>query len=445
VLTRQGPRPAALVLGDGVIQSVEAPAFSHPTAAVLEAGDCWVSPGVIDTHVHINEPGRSDWEGFASATRAAAAGGVTTVVDMPLNSTPATTCAAALAEKAAAASGRSTVDYGFWGGVIPGNQAQLGALLEAGALGCKCFLVPSGVDDFPASNRADLERAMPLLARFGATLLVHAELPRPITTASAKLDAEDWRNYSTYLASRPAAAEVQAIELIVELVRRTGCAAHIVHVACAEALPVLAAARAEGLPITAESCPHYLSFTAEEIGEGATAFKCAPPIRQEHHREALWQGLRDGVLDLVASDHSPCPPTLKHLQDGDFKAAWGGIASLQLLLPALWTAAAGRGHGQAEMARWLSRAPARLAGLEDRKGRLEPGFDADLVIWDPDQHFIVDPTELEHRHPLTPWAGRQLRGRILHTLLRGVSVFDNGQLSGRRPGRWQQSDFSRDS
>ncbi len=432
------------MISDGVIQSVEAPTFSHPTAPVLEAGESWVSPGVIDTHVHINEPGRSHWEGFASATRAAAAGGVTTVVDMPLNSTPATTCADALREKAAAASAQSIVDYGFWGGVIPGNQAQLGALLEAGALGCKCFLVPSGVDDFPASGEADLLRAMPLLARFGATLLVHAELPRAIDAASAALHAEDWRSYKTFLASRPAAAEVQAIELIVELVRRTGCAAHIVHVACAEALPVLAAARAAGLPITAESCPHYLSFTAEEISDGTTAFKCAPPIRPARHREALWQALQDCVLDLVASDHSPCPPALKHLQDGDFKAAWGGIASLQLLLPALWTEAAARGHGQAEMANWLSRAPARLAGLEDRKGRLEPGFDADLVIWDPDQSFIVEPTVLEHRHPLTPWAGRQLRGRILHTLVRGVPVFENGQLSGRRPGVWQRSDFAGD-
>lgn len=440
ISTRQGPRPAALWIEDGVVRSLEPPTFSKPGVRVLEAGDAWVSPGVIDTHVHVNEPGRSEWEGFATATRAAAAGGVTTLVDMPLNSTPATTSAAALRAKAAAAAGQSTVDYGFWGGVIPGNADDLEPLADGGVLGFKCFLAPSGVDDFPAIDRPSLLPAMHQLAELGAPLLVHAELPEHLDPTSPRPGSAERRRYARYLASRPPVAEVAAIEQIVELVRQTGCAAHIVHVACAEALPVLAAARAEGLPITAESCPHYLTFSAEEVSDGATAFKCAPPIRTSEHREALWRGLENGVLDLVASDHSPCPPALKSPEAGDFFAAWGGIASLQLTLPALWTAAAARGHDPTTLSRWLSAAPARLAGLDQRKGKLEPGFDADLVIWEPDQSFAVEPTKLEHRHPFTPWAGRQLRGRILHTLVRGVAVFENGRLTGRRPGQWQRSE-----
>ncbi|MDQ3606084.1 MAG: allantoinase AllB, partial [Gemmatimonadota bacterium] len=402
---------------------------------ITEAGDAVLMPGIVDTHVHVNEPGRTEWEGFESATRAAAAGGVTTLVDMPLNSVPATTTVAGLHAKLAAAADRCQVDVGFWGGVVPGNAGELDALWGGGVLGFKCFLSPSGVEEFPSVTEADLRVAMPTLSRLGAPLLVHAEDPAVLAYAAAAAPAPA-RRYEDYLRSRPAEAEVEAIRLMVALCREFGTRIHLVHLSAAEALPLLAEARAAGLPITVESCPHYLHFAAEEIADGATQFKCAPPIRGRESRERLWTALGSGEIDLIASDHSPCPPEMKAREAGDFAAAWGGVASLQLSLPVVWKGARERGYGLADLAEWMSAAPARLAGLSMRKGAIAPGRDADLVIWDPDADFVVTPEMLHHRHQLTPYLGALLPGVVRATYVRGECVYDRGAFP--RPG-WGRS------
>jgi len=374
VVTPEGVRPAAIHVRAGRIERVAPLDEPLPAGARgIDAGDSVVMPGVVDTHVHVNEPGRTEWEGFATATRAAAAGGVTTLVDMPLNSIPATTTREALYEKLAAADGQCHVDVGFWGGVVPGNAMEIAGLLAAGALGCKAFLVPSGVDEFAHVGEADLRRALPELARQGAVLLAHAELPGPIDAAAGVWEgagAAELRQYDRWLRSRPAAAEVAAIALLIRLARETGCRVHVVHLATPAALPILRSARAENLPITVETCPHYLTFCAEEIADGAVEHKCAPPIRSRSDREALWAALRAGEIDLVASDHSPSPPERKAVASGDFRAAWGGIASLQLALPAVWTGARARGFSICDLAGWMSAAPARLAGIAARKGAI---------------------------------------------------------------------------
>ena len=426
VVTQDGIRPAAIHVHEGRIKAVTAHPDVPAGALVRDAGDFLVMPGLVDTHVHVNDPGRAEWEGFETATRGAAAGGVTTIVDMPLNSVPATTSAAALKAKRAAAQGHTAVNVAFWGGIVPGNTAELPALCDAGARGFKCFLVPSGVDEFPAVDERDLRAALPVLAERGLPLLVHAELPGPIE-AAAVADGNR-RAYSTWLASRPARAEVEAIRLLVRLAREFGTRIHIVHVSAAEAIPLIRHARAEGLRITAETCPHYLTFAAEDISAGATQFKCAPPLRDRANRDALWQALVAGDLQLVASDHSPCPPSMKCLRDGDFMKAWGGIAGLELSLPAVWTGLSSRGGGLERLTEWLSTAPARLAGFEGRKGVIAPGADADLVIWDPNATFIVDPERLHQRHKLTPYAGMTLRGRVDATLIRGHLVHERGMV-----------------
>lgn len=437
VVTPGGIVPAAVHVRAGKIERVGP--YGEPSAGVevVDCGDLAVLPGIVDSHVHVNEPGRADWEGFETATRAAAAGGVTTLVDMPLNGIPATTTRQALAAKRAAAAGKCFVDVGFWGGVVPGNAAELQGLRADGALGFKAFLVPSGVEEFAAVGERDLAVAMPLLSRLGVPLLVHAELPGPIEGAAGVWEgagAAELRQYPRYLASRPDAAEVGAISLLIRLCRETGCAVHVVHLATAAALPLLEQARAEGLPVTVETCPHYLTFAAEEIPDGAVAWKCAPPLRSRDNRESLWQALRDGTIDLIASDHSPSPPERKHLESGDFRAAWGGIASLQVSLPAVWTAARERGFSLSDVARWMSERPALLAGLGHRKGQVAPGFDADLAVLDPEASFPVDPAALFHRHPLTPYAGRTLHGVVERTLLGGETVYHGGRLSARPHG-----------
>ena len=420
-------RPASIIIENGRIAAIGSP----DVRADFEYGDLAISPGIVDTHVHVNEPGRTEWEGFDTATRAAAAGGVTTIVDMPLNSIPATTTVDALERKRAAARGQCHVDVGFWGGVVPGNHGELDALVDAGVRGFKCFLVPSGVEEFPAVEEADLRRALPVLAQRRVPLLVHAEDPHRI------VGAELARPYTSYLATRPPAAEVDAIRLMVRLASEYGVRTHIVHVAAAEAVDGIARARASGVPITAETCPHYLTFAAEEVPDGATLFKCAPPIRESRHRDALWDGLRRGALDLVATDHSPAPPALKCA--GDFLRAWGGIASLELSLAATWTRLRAVGAsarlGLTDLARWMSAAPASLAGLADRKGAIAIGRDADLIVWDPDAAFIVDAAALQQRHKLTPYAGRRLTGVVRTTLLRGEPVWNDGRLVKRGVGR----------
>ncbi|MFZ5894945.1 MAG: allantoinase AllB [Myxococcota bacterium] len=389
-----------------------------------------LGPGLVDCHVHINEPGRTEWEGFETATRAAAAGGVTALVDMPLNSLPVTTTGAALEAKKAASLGKCHVDVGFWGGVVPGNQVGLNELAHGGVLGCKAFLVHSGIDEFPNSTEADLREAMPILKKSGLPLLAHAELD-----LGADVSDPDRRSYRRYLQSRPPRWEDEAIRLLVKLCRETSCAVHIVHLSAASSVPTLRAAKAEGLPITVETCPHYLCLDAESIPDGATYFKCAPPIRDRNNREALWQALFEGVIDFVITDHSPCAPELKLPEQGDFEAAWGGIASLQLGLPAIWTEAQARGASFSDLFRWMSAAPAAFAGLAGKKGRIEPGYDADLLVFGPDEQHRINPDSLFFRHKVSPYLGRSLQGRVHSTLLRGACVYDAGEQQGAPVGQ----------
>jgi allantoinase len=422
IVTPNGVRTCTIHIEDGRVTRLSDTNDVPAGASVLDVGDLVVMPGLVDTHVHVNEPGRTEWEGFATATRAAAAGGVTTLLDMPLNSIPATTSVAALEAKARAAAGRTWVDVGFIGGVVPGNAAMLRELHEAGVLAFKCFLVPSGVPEFAHVSEADLREAMPVLASFDALLMVHAEAPAVIDAAMPHA-SNDRRSYATYLASRPAAAEHEAIAMILRLAEDTGARVHIVHVSSGESLPLIAAARARGVRISAESCPHYLTLDASCIPDGATEYKCAPPIRSRADRDALWSGLACGDLDMIVSDHSPCPPDMKGREAGDFLAAWGGIASLQLGASIIWTEMHARGIALERLAHWMSDAPARLVGLAS-KGRIESGFDADFVIFDPDAEWHVDATSLEHRHPVTPYAGRRLRGAVCATYVRGTLAYD---------------------
>ena len=430
-----GERPAALQIENGVITRITAHHTEDPTGArIFNAGDLVVSPGLVDTHVHVNEPGRTAWEGFDTATRAAAAGGVTTIVDMPLNSVPATTTVAALCAKREAARAQCHVDVALWGGVVPGNAADLDALVDAGVRGFKCFLVPSGVDEFPAVDEDELRKALPIVARRQVPLLVHAELPELLVGAADSSRS----SYRTYAGTRPCAAESEAIRLMVRLSEEFNARVHIVHVSSAEGVAEVAAAKARGVPVSAETCPHYLTFTADEIADGATEFKCAPPIRGDADRDALWRGLVDGTLDLVATDHSPAPPALKRPGGvGDFIAAWGGIASLELSLAAVWSrlCPAGVAAPLTLLARWMSEAPAALAGLGQRKGRIAEGLDADLVVWDPEGEVVVDPSRLLQRHKVTPYAGRRLKGRVETTFVGGERVWDRGRLTRAYGGR----------
>jgi allantoinase len=430
VVLPDGVRPATIHVADGRIVGIGP--HEDRAAADIDAGDLVVLPGLVDTHVHINDPGRAEWEGIDSATRAAAAGGVTTLVDMPLNSIPPTTSPEGLRAKLQATAGRCHVDVGFWGGVVPGNAGVLEALAGNGVLGFKCFLTPSGVEEFPEVREADLREALSILARLKRPLLAHAELPALLCDPGPNADR---RSYRTWLASRPAASEHAAIELLVRLASELGAHVHIVHLASADAVPILTAARAAGAAVTVETCPHYLTFAAENIPDAATAFKCAPPIREDTHRDRLWAALSAGRIDLVATDHSPAPPALKCLDDGDLLRAWGGIASLQLGLAAVWTGAAARGLPLESIVRWMSAAPARLAGLEATKGAIAVGRDADLVVWDPDAEMIVDPAALYHRHAATPYAGMRLRGVVHTTLLRGQVVFSGGSFANPPAGR----------
>ncbi|PKN44028.1 MAG: allantoinase AllB [Deltaproteobacteria bacterium HGW-Deltaproteobacteria-17] len=438
VVTGRGIRPAVVTAERGVLRSVE-PLQDPPGQDILDVGDRVLMAGLVDSHVHVNEPGRTEWEGFASATRAAAAGGVTTIVDMPLNSVPATVDEAGLRAKLDAARGRCMVNYGVWGGVVPGNLAALDAMTrgERAVLGFKCFLSPSGVDEFGHVGTPDLRAAMREVARLDSVLLVHAEAPEIIEAAAGASGlSEHPRRYAAFLASRPIQAEVRAIALVADLAHETRCAVHIVHVSAAESLPVIEAARARGVRLSAETCPHYLGFAAEEIPDGATLFKCAPPIRDAANRERLWEGLRRGTLEMVATDHSPCPPAMKAPESGSFAAAWGGIASLQFGLSAVWTEARRRGFTIEDVTRWMCERPARLAGLAGRKGRIAPGYDADLVVWNPEDERVIDAGMIEHRHKATPWAGWRLAGVVEMTIVRGRVVYERGEFIGELAGEF---------
>jgi len=434
VVTPEGVRPATLWVEAGQIVASEDYRRQPSGPAVIDAEDRVVSPGLVDTHVHISEPGRTEWEGFDTATRAAAAGGITTLVDMPLNSIPATTTVEALEAKRGLAAPKSWVDIGFWGGVVPGNEADIAGLAEAGVCGFKALLVDSGAGEFEAMPIETLRAVAPKIAATGLPLLVHAEDPQLIAAAGEAAAEGDRRSYATYLASRPPGAERAAVEAVLEVAGETGLRVHIVHLATDEALPSIAQARAAGLPVSVETCPHYLTFVAEEIEDGATQFKCVPPIRAWAERERLWEALIGGEIDLVASDHCPSPPSLKKQEEGDFIAAWGGISSLQLLLPAVWTEAERRNVGPGRLARWLAETPAELAGLSAHKGRLTPGWDADIVIWDSASSLVVNPARLEHRHQLTPYADRRLFGVVEATILGGDLIYAEGRSLGKPSG-----------
>ncbi len=439
VVTPEGTRPASVHVTAGTITHVRDHGDVPAGCPLEDVGDLVLMPGIVDTHVHINDPGRADWEGFETATRAAAAGGVTTLVDMPLNSIPPTTTLLGLEAKARAAEGRCTVDVGFVGGVVPGNDKELRTLFEAGALGFKCFLAESGVDEFSHVNEPELRLAMAELAKLGAPLLVHAELPGPLAAAASRqgeVSAEDARKYATYLASRPRAAEDEAVEMVIRLSNELRAHAHVVHLSSSDALRAIRRAKDEGVPVSAETCPHYLSFAAEEIPDGATSFKCAPPIRERKNREALWDALREGLIDQVVTDHSPSTLALKCSGSGDFVKAWGGISSLQLGLAAVWTEARARGRTIDEVARWMCGTTARLVGLEAKKGSITAGCDADFVAWDPDAEFRVDPKLLQHKNKLTPYEGRALIGSVVTTWLRGAKIYDRGRFEGAPRGGW---------
>jgi allantoinase len=427
-------RPATILVRGGSIAAVGDYDAVGTGVEIIDAGELTVMPGVVDTHVHVNQPGRTEWEGFVTATRAAAAGGVTALVDMPLNSIPATTTVAALDEKRGEARGNTFIDAGFWGGVVPGNRHQLAAMARAGARGFKCFLCPSGVDEFPFVDESELGGALEVLAGLAVPLLVHAEVDGPIERATAGLGNRDPRHYQTYLDSRPMEAEEEAIRMVVRQLRRTGGHAHIVHHSAASALPLIDEAKRDGLGLTAETCPHYLHFVAEQIPDGATPLKCSPPIRGRDNRETLWSALSHGTLDMVASDHSPCSPQLKGLEQGDFMAAWGGISGLQLGLSVVWTEASRRGAQLTDLARWMCAAPSRLAGLHQRKGRIAIGLDADFIFFDPNATFVVEGAAIAHRHKLTPYQGETLRGVVDTTYVRGQRVYQRGQWSERPLG-----------
>jgi allantoinase len=435
IVTPHGVRPGAVLVQGERIEAVVGQGEVPADARREDFGDAAVLPGLVDSHVHINEPGRTEWEGFHTATRAAAAGGYTMLVDMPLNCIPSTTNVTALEAKRQAAQGQCRVDWAAWGGVVQGNQKEIEPLAAAGVPGFKCFLVHPGTDEFTMVGEQDLRAALPHVARTGLPLLVHAELPGPIDEAAKALRGADWRRYATYLQSRPDEAELAAIQLMLSLCREYRFRFHIVHLATGLALEMLRAARDEGLPVSVETCPHYLHFEAETIAEGATQYKCAPPIRNGGNREQLWEGLKDGIIDLVVTDHSPCPPAMKRMEDGDFRNAWGGIASLSLALPVMWTESQQRGFGLHDIARWMSEKPAQLAGCDQRKGRLAAGYDADFVVFDPEADCAVTEDSLYQRHAVSPYIGERLTGVVKRTYLRGREMFREGAFPGDCGGR----------
>lgn len=432
VVTPDGERPAAVVVAGERIVDVVEPADVPDAATVTDVGDLAVLPGLVDAHVHVNEPGRTHWEGYATATRAAAAAGITTLVDMPLNSLPPTTTVAAFEEKVAATVGKLHVDVGLWGGVVPGSEGHLADLYAAGVLGVKAFTCDSGVDEYGCYAPEGLRDLAARTAAVDATLLVHAEDPAVIDAATAAVaaSAADPRAYRTWLEGRPPEAEERAIAAVLAAARATGARVHALHLSAAGGVPLIALARTEGVAVTVETCPHYLTLAAEDVPDGATSHKCAPPIRDAANREALWAALAAGTIDAIVSDHSPAPPDLKRLDSGDFVAAWGGIASLQLGPSLVWTEAQRRGHDLTDLVTWMADGPARVARLT-RKGRLAVGADADLVVFDPDATWTVDAAALHHRHPITPYDGWPLTGRAVTTYLRGQVVDPLGTPTGR--------------
>jgi allantoinase len=421
IISPEGTRDGFLLIKDGKIAGIESK-LDAVDIPVTDAEESVIMAGIVDPHVHINEPGRAEWEGFDTATKAALAGGITSMVEMPLNASPVTTTVAALEQKIKSTHGKLHCNCGFWGGVVPGNDNDIVPLIKAGVPGFKAFLTDSGIDEFPKVREQDLRRAMPVLAKYNLPLLVHCELGEPEQKA-----AESNRSYANYLSSRPPDWEDSAIALMIRLCREFNCRTHIVHLSAASSIEQIRKARKEGLPLTVETSPHYLFFNSEEIPDGATAFKCAPPIRSRANNELLWQALQDGIIDFVATDHSPAPPQMRQTETGDFMNAWGGIASIQFSLSILWTAGQSHGITIDRLAKWLCEAPALLPGFT-HKGILRPGCDADIVAWDSDASFTVSPDIIHHRHSLTPYLGRQLNGKVQRTWLAGQLAYENGNF-----------------
>jgi allantoinase len=435
VVTPEGIRQACVLVEGELIRDVVEHDQVPREAKILDFGDAAILPGLIDAHVHMNDPGRTEWEGFETATRAAAAGGFTCVVDMPLNCVPATIGVDALEAKRAAAKDRCWVDWAAWGGVVADNQQGITKLADAGVRGFKCFLVHPGIDEFSMVTTQQLREALPYVAQTGLPLLVHAELPDCIDAATKNLETADWTAYPTYLNSRPEESELSAINLLIALCGEYEFRLHIVHLSAAQALPALRAARLEGLPVSVETCPHYLHFQAESISRGATQFKSAPPIRGAENREQLWDAVKNGTIDLVATDHSPCPPQMKRLAEGDFRTAWGGIPGLSVALPVMFTEARARGFSLTDIARWMAEAPAKLVGCQLRKGKIAAGYDADLVVFDEASDFVVTRERLHHRHSFSPYLGEKLKGEVKATYVRGSLVFADNAVYGKPKGR----------
>ncbi|MDB5246627.1 MAG: allB [Segetibacter sp.] len=429
VVTPEHVKAAFVLIKNGVITDVVETLPESFFVKVIDVGDKLLMPGVTDPHVHINEPGRTEWEGFETATKAAIAGGITTLIDMPLNSSPVTTTAKAFNEKLAAAKNKIHANVGFWGGLVPGNEKDIEPLIERGVLGFKAFLTHSGIGEFPNVTEEDLRKAMPIIAKYDLPLLVHCEL-----TGEVKLERSNVNSYQQYVASRPKEWEDKAIEMMIRLCEELNCRVHIVHLSSANSIEAIAKAKSKALPLTVETAQHYLYFNAEEIPDGNTAFKCAPPIREKANNEQLWQALKDGIIDFVATDHSPAPPAIKELESGDFTKAWGGISSLQFALPVLWTAAKKRGGSLQELVKWLCVNPAKLAGRASTKGKIAKGFDADLIVFDDEKTFTVTEDLIQHKHKVTPYLNEMLAGVVEQTYLQGVKVFDKGAFTEPNKG-----------
>ena len=433
VITPQGIKEAIVIIQDEKILDVVAELPIDFDGTIEDVGNSVIMPGLIDCHVHINEPGRTDWEGFDTATKAAAAGGIASLIEMPLNASPVTTTAENFKIKLDAAENKLHVNCGFWGGVVPDNYDDLEALLQSGVFGLKAFLTHSGIDDFPNTNAEHLRKALLLLKKYNKPLLVHCELDAE--NRDSILLEQNPRSYQAYLKSRPKAWENNAVKLMIDLCRETNSHVHLVHISSSEALPLIRAAKEEGLPLTAETCPQYLFFNAEDIADGATAFKCAPPIREKENNEKLWEALKDGTLDFIVTDHSPASPELKEIESGNFKKAWGGIAGLQFLLPVVWTAAKERGFSLEQISKLLCGNIANFLRINSSKGKLQKNFDADITIWNPEQKFIVEPSMIQHRHKITPYLNLELTGVIEQTFVNGNKVFDKGNFIHLNKGK----------
>jgi len=429
VLTLEGEKPAAILIKGEKILDVVSIENIPENCPNQDMGNNVIMPGLVDAHVHINEPGRTDWEGFETATKAAAAGGITTIVDMPLNCIPVTTTVDALNQKIIATKDQLWIDCGFYGGLIPDNIQDLESLADAGVLGFKAFLSPSGIDEFPNISEKHLREALPILAKKGIPVLVHAELENGATSS------EENKTYKYFQESRPKSWENNAIKLLIQLCREFNVHIHIVHLSSADILPEIAQTRKDGFPLTVETCPHYLHFSSERISDGDTRFKCAPPIWNGENRENLWAGLEEGIINFITSDHSPCTPELKNLEAGNFEKAWGGISSIQFALPVIWTECKQRGYSLEQLINWMSKQPAKFVGVDDLKGQISPGFDADLVCWNPDKKYIIKKEAIHHKNKLTPYEGESLYGVVNATFLRGQKVYENGQFLGNPKGK----------